>query len=272
MGCMNAKGPGVTQYKGFKEHAYRLVFPYEEHFPNIDPVPSLLTILPSGSVENTKALVAEKERALIAYTFSQQIKKDVIAGKTVDYADSPWHGKAYTETPFVKGTGVGDLHTLVQTWPTKFNEKFKQDFTVTENNPDNTKFAAAAVADFKACVEQMFGGQDATKKVPIKFCHKETKNEFPCYEGKTEDLLMYLQDNVQAMNAVGIKEMTQDGFVATGEDGKGNKVEKPFSMDPKTEYVIYKKVGWETMGCCKTKAQFENECEFLGKGERMECK
>ena len=71
------------------------------------------------------------------------------------------------------------------------------------------------------------------------------------------------------MTGVGIKSMTETGFVATGEDGKGNKVEKSFTMDPKTKYVIYKKVGWETMGCCKTKAQFDKECEFLGKGENV---
>jgi len=274
MGCFNSKGPGVTQYKGFKEHAYRLLFPYEDNFPEIDPAPFLLTILPSGVIENSKSLIAEKERALIAYVFSQAITKDVMAGKAVDFAESPWHGKAYTETPFVKSRAMaGDKHTLVQTWPTKINEKFKKDFKITESNPDMKKFEAAAVNDFKACIQEMFG-KDAVKKVSIKFCHKATDNEFPCYLGTTEDLLKYfsLKDNAAAMSAVGIKEMTSNGFLATGEDGKGNKIEKPFKMEPKIKYVIYKKVGWETMGCCKPKEQFDKECEFLGKGEWKECK
>ena len=79
----------------------------------------------------------------------------------------------------------------------------------------------------------------------------------------TEELLQYMKEDAEAMSNVGIKNMTEKGFVATGEDGKGNHIEKEFSMDPKTRYVIYKKVGWETMGCCKTKEQFDKECEFL---------
>jgi len=34
-------------------------------------------------------------------------------------------------------------------------------------------------------------------------------------------------------------------------------------MEKNTQYVIYKKAGWETMGCCKPLEQFEKECEFL---------
>jgi len=275
MGDSNSKpkGPGVTQYRGYKEHAYRLLFPYEDNFPDIEPVPSLLTILPNGVIETTKTLTAEKERGLIAFTFSQTITKDALAGKTVDFAESPLHGKAYIETPFVKNHAmVGDKHTLVQTWPTKINEKFKKDFEISDSTRDTKKFEAAAVTDFKACIQEMFG-KDACKKVSIKFCHKVTDNENACYLGTTEDLLSYfsLEDNAAAMSAVGIKEMTPNGFVATGEDGKGNKVEKPFAMEPNNEYVIYKKVGWETIGCCKTKEQFDKECEFDGKGEWKEC-
>jgi len=85
-------------------------------------------------------------------------------------------------------------------------------------------------------MQEMFG-KDAFKKVSIKFCHKVTDNENPCYRGTTEDLLRYfsLKDNAVAMSAVGIKEMTPNGFLATGEDGKGNKVEKPFAMEPNIE-------------------------------------
>jgi len=55
--------------------------------------------------------------------------------------------------------------------------------------------------------------------------------------------------------------------MATGEDGKGNKIEKPSKMEANT--VIYQKVGWETMGCCKTKEQFDKEAEFFAQGERV---
>jgi len=265
----------VLQYKGFKEHAYRLLFPYEDNFP--DKEPALLTILPTGVIETTKILVPEKERGLLSYPFGQLIDKSVMEGQTVNYEQSPWHGKPYTETPFVKDIRVGQQHALVQTWPTKINDTFKHDFKMFDTNPDLKKFNSAAVVDYKACIEELFG-PDALKKkqgekpgekqgVTIKYCHKVTTNDFPCYRGTTEDLLTYLKDNKEVLSNIGIKEMSEKGFVASGEDGKGNKVEKSFSMQEKTEYVIYKKVGWETMGCCKTLEQFEKECEFVGKGK-----
>jgi len=267
MGGYYSKSPGVTKYYGFQEHAYRLLFAYEDHFP--DKEPDLITILPTAVVETTKRLTSEKERGLIAYTFNQQIDKKLLEGKVVETKEeSVWKGKKHTETPFIKDVKVGTKHTLIQTWPTKINEKFKKEFTMTETNPDPMKFNAAAVVDYKQTIDALFG-EGATKKVPIKFCCKTTNNDFPCYLGVTEDLLKYFQENTEAMTGVGIKSMTETGFVATGEDGKGNKVEKSFTMDPKTKYVIYKKVGWETMGCCKTKAQFDKECEFLGKGENV---
>jgi len=136
-------------------------------------------------------------------------------------------------------------------------------------NPDTAKFSGSAVADWKQCMNDLFGS-GATEKVPVKYCKKTTQNQHPCYLGMTEELLAYLKDNTEAMNAVGIKEMTSNGFLATGEDGKGNKIEKPFTMDPKTKYVIYKKVGWESMGCCKIYSQFIKECKFNGEGERKE--
>lgn len=246
----------VKKYRGFREHAYRLLFPYEKNFPDKDP--DLLTILPSGLIENTKKLSAESERGLIAYTFAQ-FAEESVAQKIVD-KDSSWKGKPYSTTPFVKK--FGDKYCLVQTWPTKFNDKFKQDFECKPNNPDPKKFEPEAVEAFKTCMETMFGA-DATKKSRIQFCHKVTENNAPCYVGLTESLLTYLKENKQEMMAVGIKELTPDGFVANGEDGKGNKIEKPFKMERNTQYVVYKKFGWESMGCCKTLEQFEKEAEFL---------
>jgi len=264
MGACFSKGRGVTQYtEGFKEHAYRLLFPYEDNFP--DKEPHLLTILPTGVIETTKTLTSEKERGLIAYTFGQQIEKKLLEGKVVEAEASDWKGKKHADTPFIKDI-LGPKYTLIQTWPTKINEKFKQDFKMTDFNPDPKKFEAGAVTDWKATI-QALSGEDATDKVKIQYCHKTTNNDFSCYLGVTEDLLLYFKENNEAMIAVGIKEMTRTGFVATGEDGKGTKIEKTFTMDPKTQYVVYKKVGWETMGCCKTKEQFDKECEFRGKGE-----
>jgi len=87
---------GVTKYKGFQEHAYRLLFPYEDKFP--DKEPHLLTILPSGVIETTKILAPEEERGLIAYTFSQKIDEKEMRGKVAEAEDSNWKGQKYTDT------------------------------------------------------------------------------------------------------------------------------------------------------------------------------
>jgi len=250
--------PKVKKYTGFKEHAYRLLFPFEDKFP--DMAPDLLTILPSGVIENFKKLEAEKERGLIAYTHAQFVKAGV-AQKVVDNPESSWSAKAYSETPFVRMSG--GKYSLVQTWPTRFNAKFKEDFDCKEATTDTKHFEPGAVQAFKTCMETMFGA-GATNKSPIQYCHKVTTNNFPCYVGLTENLKDRMRKNPAEMEEVGIKELTEDGFLSTGQDGKNNPVEKPFKMEKNTQYVIYKKVGWETMGCCKPLEQFERECEFLG--------
>jgi len=200
--------------------------------------------------------------------FLSRLKKSIIDGKRVDKEDSNWNGKLYTETPFIKEI-PGPKHSLIQTWPTKINDKFKKDFEMFDENPDTTKFEASAVTDWKQCMDNLFG-EGATTKVPIQYCKKKTENQHSCYLVMTEELLAYLKKDKEAMNAVGIKEMTETGFLATGEDGKGNKIEKPFTMEPNQKYVVYKKQGWETMGCCKLHEQFVKECEFVGKGEKMD--
>jgi len=252
------RAQGVKTYKGFNEHAYRLIFPYENNFPNM--VPHLLTILPNGAIENSKELIAEIERGLIAYTFPQDVETSV--AQTVVNTDDTlaWKGNRYSETPFV--AKMGDKYRLVQTWPTKFNDKFKQDFAPKQNNPDPKHFEVQAVKDFTACMDTLFGA-GATTKCSIQFGHRVTVNNSPCYVGRTESLIAYLTENNKEMLAVGIKEMLPDGFVSTGEDGKGNKIEKPFHMEGNTQYVIYKKFGWETMGCCKRLDQFKKECDFI---------
>jgi len=247
----------VKKYRGYREHAYRLLFPYEKKFP--EKAPDLLTILPTGVIETTKNLEAENERGLLAYPYPQCVEASV-AQKVVHTADSQWKDKQYAETPFIDESG--GKYRLVQTWPTKFNDKFKQEFKCNETNADPKLFEPAAVEAFEACIESLFG-TDATHKCRIQFCHKVTENNFPCYVGLTESLIMYLKQNRQEMRDVGIKKMTSDGFVAKQIDGKGKKGEKTFKMESNTQYVIYKKVGWTTMGCCKPLEQFLKESEFF---------
>ena len=63
----------VSIYAGFSEHAYRLVFNFEDSYGPAH----LTTVLPCGTVENEKILEAEKGKGLIAYTFPQTMTAEV---------------------------------------------------------------------------------------------------------------------------------------------------------------------------------------------------
>merc|ERR1712008_519847 len=125
-------------------------------------------------------------------------------------------------------------------------------------------FEEAAVEAFKECMELLFG-EGATSQVKIQYCTKETINASPCYVGTAEKLQDYMLKNKDAMKEVGIREFVSDTcFISEGADGNGVPIEKPFEMKTDTKYVIYKKTGWESMGCCKPWEQFANEAEFIG--------
>jgi len=65
----------VRVYQGFTEHTYRLVFPFEDKFG--PDTPQLLTIVPSGVVENSKVLEPQKEKGLIAFAYTQSISDEL---------------------------------------------------------------------------------------------------------------------------------------------------------------------------------------------------
>jgi len=261
MGCCSTKesGPGVRKHEKYKEHCYRMVFPYEDNF---DVETEMLTILPTGVIENTKIIAPEPEQGLLAFPWAQEVSTDV-AQKICDKEESKWKGKKLAETPFVKKSG--NRYCVVQIWPTKFNQEFKTSFAMTDHAPDLKRFDSGGVVDLRDCIKELFG-EEAFKKVKIKYCHKERIYESPCYCGTTENLLEYFKRNPDAMEAVNIKNLEENGFVANGKDGRDHPIEKPFTMEPTTEYVIYKKFGWEEMGCCKLKAHFDKESEFLDSG------
>lgn len=252
---------GVSAYEAFTEHTYRLVFPHEDHFAAKTPEPPLLTILESGVIESVKILRCEKGKGLIAYSFRQSLD-DKTAHTKVE-ADSPLKGAEYCETPFVSKREDGTF-CLVQTWPTSYNEKFKADFKIFSSNPDPKKFDPQAVTEFKECMERLFG-EDASS-LPVLFCHKSLVNVGPIFLGKAENLIELLERYPEKMQELAIKEVSSKSlsFVSDGIDGKGKRFEKTFTMAPLDDYVMYKKVGWETMGCVKPKEQFLRESEFTG--------
>ena len=251
---------GVSAYEAFTEHTYRLVFPHEDHFAKT-PEPPLLTILESGVIESVKILRCQKGKGLIAYGFRQSLD-DKTAHTKVE-ADSPLKGAEYCETPFVSKREDGTF-CLVQTWPVSYNEKFKTDFKIFSSNPDPKKFDPQAVTEFKECMQRLFG-EDASR-LPVLFCHKSLVNVGPIFLGKAENLIELLERYPEKMQELAIKEVSSKSlsFVSDGIDGEGKRFEKTFTMAALDDYVMYKKVGWETLGCVKPKEQFLRESEFAG--------
>lgn len=251
--------PDVQTYAGFTEHAYRFAFNFEDKFA--PETPALLTILPTGVIENSKVLKPEREKGLIAYAFPQTMNERE-ALRLVAIPGFPLDGVKYSETPFVFKRESGS-YALVQTWPTAFNAKFKSDFTIVEGvNPDTSAFNAEAEDNFRECMKKLFGG--AASQQPIQFCHKQTEYHFPVFVGVSEALIKFFKNNPAKMREVAIARIDADGlgFVADGTTGKGEKFEKSFKLSPGQKCVIYKKEGWETMGCVKPYDQFLQEAEL----------
>jgi len=226
-------------YDGFVEHAYRLVFPYEEHFAPHEP--HLFTLLPSGVVENEKDLSPKAEKGLIAYPYPQTIESEKVPEQV-------------RGTPFVWERADGTLG-LMQTWPTSYNAKFKSDFEIATSNPDPSKFDERGAADFKQTCSALFG-ERATERTPILYCHRASSNGRRVYVGDAATLLHYLRVRPEVAKELSIESLTSDGFVANVVDGKGKTSTKAFTMAAEGEYCLYTKLGWETMACVTPLEQF----------------
>lgn len=253
----------VIQYEGYRENTYRLLFPHEDTDTSEGQTHPLITILPSGLVETSEEFECKKGQALFAYRFPQSLEAGKAQGK-VEKAESTLNGTPYFSTPFVWDRGDGTI-CLVQTWSTCYNEKFKSDFKIWDSNPNTKKFDPQAVTEFEECMARLFG-RDASKKQKVLFCHKTLDNVGLVYRGKAEKLIELLKNHPDKMENLAIKNVSSDGlsFVAAGKDGDGGQFEETFTMAPGEEYVMYKKVGWDTMGCVKPTDQFLQESEFLG--------
>ena len=232
-----------TIYEGFLEHAYRLVFPFEDKFPACKP--KLQVVLPSGVIENERVLEPVAGKGIIAYAYPQSMAAD--------------KAQAFIDTPFVWERADGTF-ALIQTWTTTFNDKFKSEFQIATANPDVTKFSEQAVEEFKSVCVSLFG-EDARD---VLYCHRESHNDRKVYVGDRATLLAFLRAEPQVVAELDIKSLTDDGFVAGTTDGKGETGTKPFAMAPEGEYALYTKIGWHTMACVTPMEQFVDGRDLIG--------
>eukprot|EP00929_Paragymnodinium_shiwhaense_P014578 TRINITY_DN12249_c0_g1_i1.p1 TRINITY_DN12249_c0_g1~~TRINITY_DN12249_c0_g1_i1.p1 ORF type:complete len:2149 (+),score=272.56 TRINITY_DN12249_c0_g1_i1:123-6569(+) len=244
----------VTVYKGFTEHAYRLLFPYEDRF---DSSPQLKVVLPNGKLENDKKLRPEREKGILCYTYAQNM-------------DTEEKAKPYIDSPFVWQRD-DETWACVQCWPASFNAQFKESFTISPGQPPpdgGDNFQVQAAQEFEQVVKSLFGA-DALGKVPVLYCHRKTENMNLTYAGTSEALTELLRSTpnlqeVMRVRSVGLPDNPL-GFLSVIETPKDKtgKNTKPFAMQPHEQYVLYMKQGWESMACVKPLHQFLRECTFL---------
>lgn len=232
----------VKVYAGYTEDAQRLVFDFQDKY---DASPHLLTVLPTGTVENDKVLKPEKDKGLIAYTYPQSISPDL--------------AEKYIETPFVQKRDNGTF-SLVQTWTTSYNDKFRSDFNIQMENPNPAVFVPQAVDEFKQAMVLMFGS--TAEDHEILYCQRATENNKKLYVGYSELLLEFLKMHPEDMEALGITELTEGGFITRIVDGRGKVTSKPFTFSPGEKYALHTKQGWETMACITLVAQFNNNRSY----------
>merc|ERR1712093_363166 len=139
MGSINMKYALPKKYSGFTEHSYRLLFNYEERFST---APMLWTVLPSGVIENEKKLEPKPEKGLLAYAYPQTLEESV----ALPHIDKP-----------VVWKREDDTYALIQTWPTSYNQKFRDSWEIRDRNPYPSKFIPQAAEEFRTAMLTMFG-------------------------------------------------------------------------------------------------------------------
>jgi len=241
----NAEARQVLKFKGFKESAYRYAFAFEDRYPGVKP--HLQTILPSGKIENDKLLEPEEGRGLLAYTRSQAMT-DETAAKRFQEMRSPF--------VFLRD----NMPHVIQTWPTKFNQSFKETYDLFRypDNPDPVHFEPAALDDFKRVLLNLFE-QPTDPDPPIWLCVKNTDNMKPMYEGTGSQLMALLRFRKDVREELEIVQILEpDGFLCRYKTPKETG-SKDFHMDLAVSYCLYTKQGWEEMACVKPSVQFDWE-------------
>lgn len=244
---------GVRTYQGYYEDAYRLLFAYEEHFGDRPEPPQLATITPAGVLETHKFLVPRPGKGIIAYPYTQDLQEQLAA-------DAARHADAHV------WTRADGSQALVQCWTIAYNDEFRASFSVHEHNPDPSIYDPRAVAEFERTCRAIFG-DDATTRVPMRYCHRRSINvgHHPVYVGTGGALLALLRASPEIREALGIVEVTAQGFSATHTTPRtGEKGSLHMTLAAASEYALYTKRGWHTMACATPFEQFTRDRELFG--------
>jgi len=235
--------PILRVYEGVTEHEYRLLFDYADKY---SAHPEVRTVLPSGAVVGMGRLTPLAEEGLLAFAHPQ----DISASAAV-----PHLGSAFV---WPRGDST---HAVMQIWPVKCDSSFRESYELATANPDVTRWVPQAAAEFKKVMIELFG--DDAVLHPVLYAHRATTCNRCAYVGTAEQLQALLRANSDLVKDFNISELTPNGFVAKWQGLDGREGEMEFVFSPGETYVLYTKVGSETLTCIKAKWQFDAECCVL---------
>merc|ERR1711933_277639 len=102
----------------------------------------------------------------------------------------------------------------MQTWPTKFNEQFKNDFTLYKypDNRDTEHFEPEALEDFKRVGLKLFK-RSVDENPPLWLGVRPSENKLPMYQGTGAQLMALLRLRQDIREHLRIIEILEpDGF------------------------------------------------------------
>lgn len=153
----------------------------------------------------------------------------------------------------------GDKFALVQLWTINYNDEFRTTFEETTTNPDPGHFKQEAVDNLYRAVVGLFGEEARRQKV--KYCTKSTHNSDLTFIGTKVQFELFLEIP-GIKESIGVEKSLNGAIQVRTLDKKGNKGSQTFTWGSKddVEQVLYKRHGFTSFTCVKSREQFEEDC------------
>jgi len=258
--------------------------------------PKLLTVMKDGSIETEEVCRPVEDGACIAYAYAQSPMVEGLKQilKMKESSGENWPKAPYGDLvePYIFERPDGTT-ALVQTWPTAFNDqwrdRFAERYPFLEPNPNPDAFEGVAADDFAIAMERAWNNGACTTidrvsdkiKERIEYCVATAENDSIACIGDGRALIDFLKasDDARAefnimdpavSTQLGSSEVTYS-FISKctypHEPAKDAEDQtKLFNLYPDTRYVLYMKDGWERMACVKPEDQFFREAEWRTDG------
>lgn len=167
----------------------------------------------------------------------------------------------------------GNNNTLVHTWPVEFNQQFKKDFLISNEyisgdpifNKDH--FPPQTIKNFRITCNKLFGRGCVSNENPIHLCYREKDHQCPVIRGLGGQLLEMISKKKGLMRKLKIKEVTNNSnshsFTSIIEINGKISGDKTFYIEPKEDYILYIKSGYQTMAMMTPSKDFLKNNEFV---------